>query len=122
MTNRAGHEVLWKPAKEREACCVRRVPRKMEGKLPERIRSNGEMNNRLTDWRKRPFLLLKEIPWHLCFGHQEVGFKERVPDRHIFADNQGLVCLKASVCLKFPEHERAEALHAAVSVLHPNPS
>lgn len=30
----------------------------------------------------------------LCFGHREMCFKERVPDGHIFAKNQCLVCLR----------------------------
>lgn len=67
---------------------------------------------------------------HLCFGHQELGFKERVPDRHIFASHQGLVCLKVlhRLCNHPPLSlsnvswtREGWTLRAVVSVLHPKP-
>ena len=35
-----------------------------------------------------------QLQLHLPFGHQEKLFKERLLDRYIFANKQGLVCLK----------------------------
>ena len=59
------------------------IEKKKEGKIALLL---ALVSQKLSDTHQRQL--------HLCFGHQEMGFKERVPERHIFANNQGLVCLK----------------------------